>query len=304
MPALTAEQVAFFHREGYVHVPNALAAADLDPVQAELEEIVDRNARRLLQEGKIDRDYAELPFAQRLVPLAKADPSAIADINIPGNLGQGIFDFLHNDNLLDLVESLIGPEIYASSCQHIRAKLPATDDYAGHLSDFEWARSTAWHQDLGVLLPEADDTLIVTTWIPLVDADEENGTLMVYPRCHNEPIRPHIRPPEPEGGSFTVDPAELPDWDPVTIPIQRGSLLAIHCRTPHGSQPNHSDSIRWSMDLRWNDARMPNGRPHLPGLYVRSQESPELVVHEREEWLTAWKFARASSRGARSYRWI
>ena len=42
MPALTAEQVAFFHREGYVHVPNALAAADLDPVQAELEEIVDR----------------------------------------------------------------------------------------------------------------------------------------------------------------------------------------------------------------------------------------------------------------------
>ena len=80
--------------------------------------------------------------------------------------------------------------------------------------------------------------------------------------------------------------------------------LAIHCRTPHGSQPNRSDSIRWSMDLRWNDARMPNGRPHLPGLYVRSQESPELVVHEREEWLTAWKFARASSRGARSYRWI
>ncbi len=304
MPALTAEQVAFFHREGYVHVPDALAAADLDPVQAELEEIVDRNARRLLQEEKIDRDYAELPFAQRLVPLAKADPSAIADINIPGNLGQGIFDFLHNDNLLDLVESLIGPEIYANSCQHIRAKLPATDDYAGHLSHFEWARSTAWHQDLGVLLPEADDTLIVTTWIPLVDADEENGTLMVYPRCHNEPIRTHIRPPEPEGGSFTVDPAELPDWDPVTIPIQRGGLLAIHCRTPHGSQPNHSDSIRWSMDLRWNDARMPNGRPHLPGLYVRSQESPELVVHEREEWLTAWKFARVSSRGARSYRWI
>ena len=56
------------------------------------------------------------------------------------------------------------------------------------------------------------------------------------------------------------------------------------------------------MDLRWNDARMPNGRPHLPGLYVRSQESPALVVHEREEWLTAWKFARASSRGARSSR--
>ena len=41
------------------------------------------------------------------------------------------------------------------------------------------------------------------------------------------------------------------------------------------------------MDLRWNDAREPNGRPHLPGLLVRSQEHPELVVHDREEWLTS-----------------
>lgn len=303
MPGLTSAQLEFFHAEGYVHIPDALQPADLDPVQAELEAIVDRTARRLLQEQKIDRDYAELPFNQRLIPLARADESATAGLNIPGNLGQGIFNFFHNQRLLDLVESLIGPEIYANSCQHIRAKLPATDDYAGQLSKMEWARSTAWHQDLGVLLPEADDTLVVTTWIPLVDADEENGTLMVYPRCHNQPLRKHIRPPDDMGGSFTVDPAELPAWDPVTIPVRRGSLLAIHCRTPHGSQPNRSDAIRWSMDLRWNDARKPNGRPHLPGLYVRSQQSPELLIDDHQEWLTAWKFARVASRGARSYRW-
>ncbi|MEE3258866.1 MAG: phytanoyl-CoA dioxygenase family protein [Candidatus Latescibacterota bacterium] len=303
MPTLTEEQLEFFHAEGYVHVPDALEPADLDPVQAELEDIVDRNARRLLQEGKIDRDYAELPFAQRLIPLAKADPSALADINIPGNLGQGIFDFFHNDNLLDLVESLVGPEVFANACQHLRAKLPATDDYAGTISKMEWARSTEWHQDLGVLLPEADNTLVVTTWIPLVDADEQNGTLMVYPRCHNQPLRTHVKPPADKGGNWMVAPDELPATKPVTIPVKRGGLLAIHCRTPHGSQPNGSDRVRWSMDLRWNDARKPNGRPHLPGLYVRSQESPELVVDDREEWLTAWKFARVSSRGARSYRW-
>ena len=280
MPRLTEEQLRFFHAEGYVHV-----AA-----------------------GKIKRDYAELPFTKRLIPLAKADASATAGINFPANLGPNIFAFLHNPRLLALLESLIGPEIYANSCQHIRAKVPANDEYAGNFSQNEWARSTAWHQDLGVLLPEADDTLIVTTWIPLVDADEENGTLMIYPRCHQEPlrqhVRQHVRPPADQGGSFTVAPEELPPWDPVTIPVQRGGLIAIHCRTPHGSQPNGSDAIRWSMDLRWNDARKPNGRPHLPGLLVRSQEHPELVVHDRQEWLTAWKLARVSSRGARTYRWI
>ena len=166
MTGLSSEQLAFFHAEGYVHVPDALAPEDLDPVQEELEEIVDQAAQRLLADGKIERDYAELPFAKRLIPLAKADASATAGINFPANLGPNIFAFLHNPRLLDLIESLVGPEIYANSCQHIRAKVPASDEYAGNFSQNEWARSTAWHQDLGVLLPEADDTLVVTTWNP------------------------------------------------------------------------------------------------------------------------------------------
>ena len=38
MTGLSSEQLAFFHAEGYVHVPDALTPEDLDPVQAELEE--------------------------------------------------------------------------------------------------------------------------------------------------------------------------------------------------------------------------------------------------------------------------
>ena len=304
MAGLTQQQLNFFHTEGYLHVPDALVAADLDPVQADLEEIVENTAQRLLSEGKIAHDFADLPFEKRLIPLGKADASATSGINIPGNLGTGIFDFFHNDRLLDLVESIVGPEIYANPCQHIRSKLPATGDYEGGLSSMEWARDTAWHQDLGVLLHEADDTLVITTWIPLVDADETNGTLMVIPRCHTQPLRTHVKPPPETGGNWMVAPEELPDTEPVVVPVKRGGLLVIHCRTPHGSHPNRSDAIRWSLDLRWNDARKPSGRPHLPGLFVRSAENPGLVVHDREEWVTAWKFARIGSRGARSYRWL
>ena len=303
MSALTASETEFFHTEGYLHLPDALGAADLDPVQQELEQIVDRTAKRLLAEGRIDRDYAELPFAQRLIPLVKADASAAEGINFPANLGPAIFDFLHNERLLDLVESLVGAEIYAHSCQHIRAKLPATGDYAGDLSSNEWARSTAWHQDLGVLLPEADETLIVTTWIPLVDAGAENGTLRVLPRSHKQPVRRHVRPAGGEGGSYTIAPDELPDVEPITVPVDRGGMILLHCRTPHASDPNHSDHVRWSMDLRWNDARKPNGRPQLPGMLVRSVESPELIVDDRQLWLAAWKLAQVSRRGAKLYRW-
>ena len=81
MSGLTPKQLEFFHAEGYLHVPDALRAEDLDPVQAELEAIVDRAARRLVAEGKIDRDFSELPFEKRLIPLGKADASAAADKN-------------------------------------------------------------------------------------------------------------------------------------------------------------------------------------------------------------------------------
>ncbi len=301
MSGLTQEQVETFHEQGYLHVEDALRPEDLDPVQEELEGIVDRSAKRLLAEGKIDSDYAELGFEERLVLLAKGDASAIQGINIPGNLGTAIFEFLCNDWLLDLVESIIGPEIYCNSTQHIRPKLPATGDYEGGVSSSEWATFTSFHQDAGVLLPEADDTLVVTTWIPLVDTNETNGTLMVYPRCHKEPLRTHFHPSS--GSNWAIAEDEMPEGEPVKVAVKRGGFLMMHCRTPHGSQPNRADTIRWSMDLRWNDARKANGRPHLPGMLVRSQETPELVVRDHAEWVTAWKLAKVSSRGARSYRW-
>ncbi len=303
MAGPTTKQLEFFHREGYLHLPDALGPDDLDPVQRELEQIVHAAASRLRAEGVIDRDYAELNFAQRLIPLVKADASAASGINFPANLGPAVFAFLHNERLLDIVEAIVGTEIFANSCQHIRAKLPAAEDYAGDLSKNEWARSTAWHQDLGVLLPEADDTLIVTTWIPLVDATAQNGTLRVLPRSHKEPLRRHVRPTGDDGGSYTIAPEELPRVEPVTIPVKRGGMILLHCRTPHSSEPNRSDHVRWSMDLRWNDARKPNGRPQLPGMLVRSTETPELVVDDRQQWLAAWKLAQVSRRGSTFYRW-
>ena len=62
MSGLTTQQLEFFHTEGYLHVPDALRAEDLDPVQAELEEIIDRAARRLVAEGKSNQDIAEQLF--------------------------------------------------------------------------------------------------------------------------------------------------------------------------------------------------------------------------------------------------
>ena len=70
-------------------------------------------------------------------------------------------------------------------------------------------------------------------------------------------------------------------------------------KTPHGSGPNLADRVRWSMDLRWHDARKPGGRP-LPGMLVRNREH---ALTAYEEWVAAWEHARADTTPRKLYRW-
>ncbi len=291
---LTQAQVETFHREGFLAVEGVLAAEDLDPLIADFDALVGEVAQDLLDEGTIDALYAEEPFETRIAYLTRAAGTSLQGrVSFPRNLRRPLYDFLNNPKLHDLLESLVGPEIYCHPCQHIRPKLP--DGFTG--PDYEdFAGKSPAHQDAGVLLPEADETMVVTTWIPLVDATVETGTLQVYPRMHHGEIREHISAP---GYGLTINPELLPEGEPLTVPVAKGGVLLLHGRTPHGSDINRSDVVRWSMDLRWNDARLPTGRP-LPGLLVRSEEKP---VTTYEQWLEAWAVARADTTPRKLWRW-
>ena len=65
--------------------------------------------------------------------------------------GRAMFAFLRNPNLLDAVESLVGPEINCNPIQHVRAKPPAAASGTG--AGFY---NVPWHQDAGVTWAEAD----------------------------------------------------------------------------------------------------------------------------------------------------
>ena len=291
---LTPAQIEIFYRDGYLAVPGVLGAEDLAPLIADFDALVDEVAQDLLDEGTIDAPYAEEPFETRIAYLTRAAGTSLQSrVSFPNNLRRPLYNFLNNPKLLDLIEGLVGPEVYCHPCQHIRPKLPA--GFTG--PDYEdFAGKSPAHQDAGVLLPEADETMVVTTWIPLVDATVETGTLQVYPRMHRGEIREHVNAP---GYGLTILPELLPKGEPVTVPLAKGGVILLHGRTPHGSDINHSGIVRWSMDLRWNDARLPAGRP-LPGLLVRSEEKPATTY---EQWLEEWAEARADTTPRKMWRW-
>ncbi len=290
---LRAEQIDFFHREGYLVVDKALPAPALDALCGDFEDLIAQIAQRLYDAGQIQDLCAEAPFDRRIAELTRQLGASLqGDISFPNNLRRAVYDFLCTPELLDLVEGLIGPEIFCNPTQHVRPKLPESllPENFDH-----WIQQSPFHQDAAVLLPEADDTLVITSWIPLVDANADNGTLHVFPRLHRGEIRRHVRCLY----GWMVDPALLPTTRPVVLPARRGDLILLHGRTPHGSLPNSSDRVRWSLDLRWNDARKPCGRP-LPGLLVRSQQQ-QTTTHT--DWLEAWSAAKADTTPRSFYRW-
>ena len=289
---LTQEQVAEFDARGVLVARDALVEADLKPGIDELSAFIDERANALKAEGKIEDLHADEPFERRYGLLFKQCREIGKGMDIMQHRGRALFEFLHNENLLDTVEALVGPEITCSPIQHIRAKPPAAYENGG--SGFH---AVPWHQDAGVMMPEAEQTNIVTCWLPLGDATVEMGCMQVLQGVPKMGYLKHQK----EGGT-TVVPELLPDIEPEYLECERGDVVLMHKFTPHKSTPNQSASCRWSIDLRYQTTGHHTGRTGHPAFVVRSPSAPQSVLRDHGEWCRLWIDAFENPRGTVTHR--
>jgi phytanoyl-CoA hydroxylase len=288
-------------RNGYVVVPDVIDPTKvLQPVLEEYAGVLDRLATDLVAQGQISSTYADLPFEARLIQIAKESGSTHTqhfDITLPQNniradtpihLGDAVFKLLTCPSVLDVVEQILGPEISVNPVQHVRLKLPA--HALGENPDPMMGKSP-WHQDGAVVLEEADETEILTVWIPLSEANEENGCMRVIPTDRSAELANHC--PSPVKGAHIPD-EQVDQAAGRTLPMSAGSLLLLHTRTVHDSLPNRTaDRLRVSLDLRYQPTGQPSGREQFPSFVVRSQAHPERVTTEPTEWRDGWLEARS-----------
>jgi hypothetical protein len=299
---LTPEEIERLNVEGYLLVKGALDVdRDIDPVRSEFGEILDRLACRLYREGQISSTYDDLPFEERIVAVAAESPEPIIpnfEIALPNggftaetpiNCGPATFDFLRSPRILDLMEPLIGGEIFCNPVQHTRIKLPPNVHGAsrsGNLTD-----QTNWHQDQGVVLAEADHTQTITVWAAMTDADEENGCLVYEQRSHREGLGFHC----PVGAAkyaVSIPDEWIDESRAIPVPALRGDILIHLPLTKHGSLDNTSNRVRWSFDLRYHPVGQPTGRPMFPGFVARSRQHPETELQDAAAWKALWEDAR------------
>ncbi|MEM7126094.1 MAG: phytanoyl-CoA dioxygenase family protein [Chloroflexota bacterium] len=285
---LSQEQIQEFDSNGVILAQGVLNAADLQPVIDELEEWIDARANQLKLEGKIDKLYEGLSFDQRYGYLFGQSNEISHGMDIMQQRGQAMFEFLHNSNLLDAVEGLTGPEITCNPIQHVRAKPPS--EFEPHTGPS--FHVVPWHQDAGVMMPESEESTVITCWMPLGDATEEMGCLKVIPGVHKEGYRRHIK-----ALGTAIDPELMPEPEPVTLACRKGDVIFMSKYTPHRSTPNNSNKCRWSLDLRYQTTGHHTGRTAHPDFVVRSEQNPNSVMNRYDEWCRLWVDAFENPRG-------
>lgn len=208
---LTREQCTFYEKNGYLTgLPPVFDAPALKEMNAGLE-----NVLALLRPGESTKEIREWHES-----------------------GRFLFDICTDDNILDYVEDLLGPNFYLWASNFF-IKEPRSSTVVG------------WHQDAYYWPLEPHESL--TVWVAFEDVDEENAAMQVIPGSHTAGLLKHQRSSdtdsvltlECERGQFREDSA-------VSLTLKAGQVSIHDDKIVHGSPANRSDRRRPGFTIRYS----------------------------------------------------
>jgi len=303
MPKLTEKQIDYFDEFGFLPLKNVFDPEKiLDPIISEYHSVLDNLCSDLVKENRISSSYEKLNFGERITKVMQETGEVHAqyfDFSLPFQgvkkdtpmwFGEAIFKALVCEEILDIVESIIGSEIYSNPVQHVRIKPPERLLPKNEMGQ-PIIGATAYHQDAGVVNEKAQETEMLTVWFPIFDAPVEAGPLKVVPGSHKGELLRHCANYKNLG--LTQIPEHLFDEEgAVPVPLDRGDLVILHKKTVHASLSNISDNIRWSFDLRYNPIGQDTGREVFPGFVARSRDDISSEFRDANKWKDLWEDTR------------
>ena len=271
---------------------------DLQPVLDEYSTVLDGLMTRLFDEGRVTSPASELPFSGRVSRLITetgaayfghfSPKSSVKGIKEgePAHLGPAVFRLLRNPKVMDVAETILGPEIVCNPLNNVRIKPPerllpeeVTKTYNSAVG------KTNWHQDLYNFSEDAEETNFLTVWIPITSASVEHGCMVVVPGSHKGELNIHCPSRDPAVKGIPLD---LVGAHQVALPMEPGDVLFMHGLTEHTALSNVSDTVRFSFDLRYSPLGEPTGLPGLPSWVVRSKAHPETEMTDPSDWVDMW----------------
>jgi len=298
---LSDAQLIQFANDGFLIVEDVLSYRDRQALTNEYAQLIDTIAA---SRGHIDTAWKTYDFEQKVTQLLAKDPGAYEylDISLPlqdgltttagVHTGPAVFDLLTHRGILDIVESIVGPEVYSNPVQHVRIKPPESALNEVGRGNSNMSR-TGWHQDAAVVLDEAEDAPILTLWAAITDATTEMGCMRAIAGSHKWPSLGMHCPGKSGVGEIFIPNDLVQKHAAVDLQVKAGAIVLLNKRTWHGAGPNQSERIRWSFDLRYQPPDYPTGRACFPGFLARSKTHPEKILSSAAQWQLLWHAARS-----------
>ena len=216
---LTDEQIAGYHRDGYVAVPRLLDAAQVSALRELTESFVERSRAVTRSDAVFDLD-----------PRHAAATPVVRRIKNPAD-NDALYRWVAFDSPIpDIVAQLIGPSI-----RFHHSKLNMKGSRVGAAVEV--------HQDAAFYPHSNDDVLAVG--LLLDDATAANGAMAVLPGSHRGPIYTHYDTQGRFVGCMRADDvARLDRRGAVLLELPAGSIHIHHYRLVHWSAPNTSTAQR------------------------------------------------------------
>ena len=216
---LSADEIAFFNREGYLIPSRPLFASDTF------------EALRNHFEDKL----ARLP--------ADVSPEAM---DVPHFTDPKLFDWLFADAVLDLIEPLIGPDIALFS-SHFIAKPPGT------------GRRVPWHEDSAYWKKMMQPHDVITVWLAIDPSTRANGCMKVIPRTHSGGGGfSEYEDVDHATNVFAaqIKPHQVEESKAVYLELRPGECSLHHAKLMHASEPNTSAIRRCGYTMRYMSTRV------------------------------------------------
>jgi ectoine hydroxylase-related dioxygenase (phytanoyl-CoA dioxygenase family) len=221
-PPLSAEQIAQFHEDGYLLLPQYFDAEEV---------------AMLLQTARTDREMLEHNIP---VKDTAGRESRLSLWNYPGEDIYGMF--ARGNRIVTGAEQLLGGEVY-----HYHSKMMLKEPLVG--GAWEWHQDYGYWYQNGCLYPDMLSCLIA------VDrATKENGCLQVLRGSHKIGRVEHGRFGEQTGADPERVEQAMKVLELVYCEMEPGTALFFHSNTLHCSSANTSPNPRWSLICCYNKA--------------------------------------------------
>jgi ectoine hydroxylase-related dioxygenase (phytanoyl-CoA dioxygenase family) len=173
------------------------------------------------------------------------------EMNNPHLKDERLFDFLLADEVIDVVEAIIGPNIGLWSSGFI-CKEPKT------------GKKTPWHEDSAYWEGRFNSfDGIVTIWLAIDEATKENGCMGVVPGTHHNGFSEYVdMGTDHKIFNFEIKSDKINEDDVVWFALKKGTYSLHDSRIIHGAHANTSNTRRTGYTMRYFNTDLVLNREH------------------------------------------